>query len=110
MDAAESGGPSPPEPLSLKRLQQARRLLLQTLLLNRSLPTEIHTHVLFHAVSKGGVDELTGMLMLARLWRFLRVGHGIVMATMKADTDQDKSSEEEDLRERLDCDRSHGRR
>ena len=68
MDAAEGSGSaafSPLEPLTLEALRQARKLMLRTLLHNRSLRPELHTHVLFYGVGRGGAQELTAMLMPA---------------------------------------------
>ena len=68
MDEAESGKApfSPLEPLTLEALRQARQLMLRTLLLNRSVRPDLHTHVLFYGVGRGGVggvQDLTAMLM-----------------------------------------------
>lgn len=66
MDAAEGSGNaafSPLEPLTLEALRQARTLMQRTLLHNRSVRPDLHTHVLFYGVGRGGVQELTAMLM-----------------------------------------------
>ena len=68
MDAAEGSGNaafSPLEPLTLEALRQARKLMLRTLLHNRSVRPDLHTHVLFYGVCRGGMQELTAMLMPA---------------------------------------------
>ena len=68
MDAAEGSGNaafSPLEPLTLEALRQARKLMLRTLLHNRSVRPDLHTHVLFYGVCRGGMQELTAMLMSA---------------------------------------------
>ena len=66
MDASEGSGNaafSPLEPLTLEVLRQARTLMLRTLLHNRSVRPELHTHVLFYGVGRGGVHELSAILM-----------------------------------------------
>ena len=41
-------------------------------------PLTVHPQVVLKAVDQQDLAELIGMLILARIWRFLRIAHGLL--------------------------------
>jgi hypothetical protein len=61
--------------------------------------TSFTFEIVFHSLSKDALQDVVGMFVIFRLWRFIRIGHGIVEVTAEASAEKhERINEERDKR------------